>query len=91
MNTVITYDIVDDKRRARLYNFLKEFGVGSQYSVFECRLELNEIRLIRRWCSDNLDIEEDSLRIYRVCSTCMNKVIVQGQGIKFSNLDWVIV
>ena len=91
MNTIITYDIVGDKRRNRLRKFLKEMGVRSQYSVFECRLDYEEIRLIRHFCRDNLDLREDSVRIYRVCSRCMNKAEIQGQGITFSQLDWVIV
>lgn len=91
MNTIITYDIVGNKRRNRLRKFLKEMGVRSQYSVFECRLDLDEIRLIRHFCRDNLDLQEDSVRIYRVCSRCMNKAEIQGQGITFSQLDWVIV
>jgi CRISPR-associated endonuclease Cas2 len=34
MNTVVVYDITDDKRRNRLRKFLKELGIRSQKSVF---------------------------------------------------------
>ncbi len=91
MNTVITYDIVDSKRRNRFRKYLKELGIRSQYSVFECRLDAAEVRLIRHYCKDNLDLQEDSVRIYRVCSLCMNKAEIQGKGVKFSQLDWVII
>ena len=91
MNTVITYDIVDNRRRARFRKFLKEMGVMAQYSVYECRLDPDEIRIIRHYCRDNLDLEEDSVRIYRVCSRCMNKASIQGRGIQFSQLDWAII
>lgn len=91
MNTVITYDIVDDKRRNRFRKFLKELGVRSQYSVFECRLDTTEVCLIRHYCRDKLDLLEDSVRIYRVCSRCMGKAEIQGKGITFSQLDWMII
>lgn len=91
MNTVVTYDIVSNRRRNKLRQFLKELGIRSQKSVFECRLDSREIREIRHYCRDNLDLQEDSVRIYRVCSSCMAKAVIQGQGISFSRLDWVII
>jgi len=91
MNTVITYDIADNKRRTRLSKFLKEMGIRSQKSVFECRLDKREVQQIRYYCKDNLDLENDSVRIYRICSRCMGKAEIQGQGIRFSQLDWVII
>ncbi|OGR02138.1 MAG: CRISPR-associated endonuclease Cas2 [Deltaproteobacteria bacterium RIFOXYD12_FULL_50_9] len=91
MNTVITYDIVSNKKRAKLHKFLKELGIRSQRSVFECRLDDHEIRQIRNYCKENLDLKNDAVRIYRVCSRCMSKAFVQGQGVKFSQLDWEIL
>jgi len=43
------------------------------------------------FCRDNLDFAEDAVRIYRVCSTCMGKAMIQGRGIVFSRLDWEIL
>ena len=91
MNTVITYDIVENKTRARLHKFLKELGIRSQLSVFECRLDDRETREIRRYCRDNLNLDEDSVRIYRVCAGCMRKAIIQGLGVSFSQLNWTII
>jgi CRISPR-associated protein Cas2 len=91
MNTVIVYDITNNKTRTRLHKFLRELGIRSQRSVFECRIDSVEIREIRKYCLNNLDLTKDSLRIYRVCSRCMNKAILQGQGVKFSQLDWCII
>lgn len=91
MNTVIVYDIVENRTRCRFHKFLKELGIRSQRSVFECRLDKWEIRRIRQYCRDYLDLGEDAVRIYRVCSRCMDKAEVLGQGVKFSRLDWVIV
>ncbi len=91
MNTVIVYDISDNRTRTRLHNFLRELGIRSQRSVFECRLDNQEIRQIRKYCLQNLNLEKDSVRIYRVCSRCMNKAVLQGSGVKFSQLDWCVI
>ena len=91
MNTVIVYDIIDDKRRNRFRKFLKELGIRSQKSVYECRIDSREIREIRDYCRKSLDLQADAVRIYRVCSTCMDKALIQGQGVRFSRLDWVIL
>jgi len=91
VNTVIVYDIVCDRKRTRFHRFLKELGIRSQKSVFECRLDAREIRQIRLYCCDNLNLDEDAVRIYRVCSGCMDKAVIQGQGISFSRLDWEVI
>ncbi len=91
MNTIVVYDIVENRTRVRLHKFLKELGIRSQRSVFECRLDDREIRQIRKYCLHNLDLEKDAVRIYRVCSRCMGKAVVQGRGVKLSQLDWCIV
>lgn len=91
MNTVIVYDIAANRRRDQFRKFLKELGIRSQKSVFECRLDSRELREIRIFCRDHLDFAEDSVRIYRVCATCMDKAMIQGRGIVFSRLDWEIL
>lgn len=91
MNTVVVYDIVSNRRRGKLHKFLKELGIRSQKSVFECRLDSREVREIRTYCRDNLNLSVDAVRIYRVCSTCMAKAVIQGQGIRFTQLNWEVV
>ena len=91
MITVITYDITDPRRLNRLRRFLKEYGIRSQRSVFECRLSREELAAIRKYCRTRLDLEEDSVRIYRICDRCMVRAFVQGQGIKLTITGWEIV
>jgi CRISPR-associated protein Cas2 len=67
MLTIISYDIVDDRRRARLAKALKDFGVRVQYSVFECRLEVSQLEILDRRVRRVVDDSKDSVRIYRVC------------------------
>ena len=91
MLCVIVYDIVDNRTRTRFHKFLKEMGINAQRSVFECRLDEREIGNIRRYCRKHLDLEEDTVRIYRVCSRCYEKAVIQGQGVSLSNLNWQVI
>jgi len=91
MITIITYDITEPKRLRKLHDFLKEFGLNTQKSVFECDIEDIALKKIRQYCKSRLDLEEDSVRIYKVCSPCMSKVEISGQGIKVSNLDYMVI
>ena len=38
MQFVVAYDIRQDRRRNKVMNTLKDFGLRVQYSVFECEL-----------------------------------------------------
>ena len=91
MITLITYDITEPKRLNNLRWFLKEYGLRTQKSVFECDVDDVAIRRIRAYCRDNLDLEKDSVRIYRICSRCINKVAISGLGLKVTQLDYMIV
>jgi CRISPR-associated protein Cas2 len=43
MLIVVSYDILNDSRRTRLAHALKDFGERVQYSVFECRLDTEQL------------------------------------------------
>ncbi len=91
MITMVTYDITDPKRLKKMHKFLKEFGLNTQKSVFECDIDNIALKRIRRYCKENLDLSSDAVRIYKICSPCMEKVILSGLGIKISQLDYAIV
>ncbi len=91
MNVVITYDITDHKVRTRFHKFLKNLGINVQKSVFECDISEYELIEIRRFCKTHLDLDEDSVRIYKICSHCMSMAQVQGTTIKLRPQNWEIV
>jgi CRISPR-associated protein Cas2 len=91
MITIVTYDITDPKRLTKTHKFLKEFGLNTQKSVFECDIDDEGIKRIRDYCKEHLDLEKDSVRIYKVCNRCINKVIISGQGLKVTQLDYMLV
>jgi CRISPR-associated protein Cas2 len=80
MRFVICYDVVEDPRRTKVAHLLEDHGLRVQYSVFEC--ELNEAQLIglQQKLSELIDLTTDSIRIYRLCTTCREAVNVSGRG-----------
>jgi len=91
MITLVTYDITEPKRLRHLHKFLKEFGINTQKSVFECDLDRLALKKIRNYCKNSLDLDTDSVRIYKICTRCINKVVLSGQGMKITNLEYQVI
>ena len=70
MLIVVAYDVPDDRRRTRIADMLKDFGIRVQWSVFECLLEDTDIARLRFQLGTLINASEDSIRIYRVCASC---------------------
>ncbi len=80
MFIVVSYDVVDDKRRGKVHKTLKNFGARVQYSVFECQLDANELKRLQRRLRPLIDPKEDSIRFYSLCEVCLPKALVMGVG-----------
>jgi CRISPR-associated protein Cas2 len=87
MLIVVSYDVVDDRRRTRLAHALKDFGKRVQYSVFECRLKDDQLDRLRTRIEALIDVKQDSVRLYRLCQECTAKVEIQGTGQVTSDPD----
>jgi len=77
MFLVVAYD-VPDRRRNRLAKELENWGARAQASVFECYLdEARTAAMIDRL--RQIVIDEDALRVYRLCQGCLGKsVVIRG-------------
>ncbi len=80
MLIVVSYDVRSDRRRTRLAHMLKDFGQRVQYSVFECLLDAEALDRLRQRIEKLTDPLEDSVRIYRLCLECGQKVEIRGLG-----------
>lgn len=78
MLIVISYDIVDDKRRTKLAKRLCDFGKRVQYSVFEADLTKEQLKKMIKVALKIIHQEKDSLRIYRLCNSCVGEIISYG-------------
>lgn len=77
MKRIIAYDITDDKRRTKMFKFLKNYGRWVQYSLFE--LEVNDMKWIEiEFYIKGLLHAEDSLCIYTLCNSCVKRVHYLG-------------
>ena len=77
---VISYDIPDDRRRNQLAKALKGFGTRVQYSVFEAHLNRREYQELKRAVERVITPSEDSVRYYRLCGACADRVEVPAIG-----------
>ncbi|RME46060.1 MAG: CRISPR-associated endonuclease Cas2 [Deltaproteobacteria bacterium] len=75
---VVSYDIPDDRRRARLHKTLKDFGTRVQFSVFECLLTEAQSSELRRRIEAIIDPNEDHVRFYFLCRPCVRRIVPIG-------------
>ncbi len=75
MFVVISYDIEDDRRRAKVHKCLKSYGQWVQYSVFECDLKKGDYIRLRDRLDGLMDRGAgDSVRFYFLCGKCCSEV-----------------
>ena len=77
---VVVYDIVDNKTRRIVGDILEGFGKRVNRSVFEIQVKNAKIRTkLELALQAELNTKVDSLRIYTVCSNCMQSSTVLGK------------
>jgi CRISPR-associated protein Cas2 len=80
MFTVISYDVVSDKRRTKVFKLLKGYGTHVQYSVFECDLDARQLIKIERELRALIDRHTDSVRLYQLDAAAVRRVHILGIG-----------
>jgi CRISPR-associated protein Cas2 len=88
---VVSYDIVDDKKRLRVAKLLKSYGERVQKIVFECRLDDRLYLKMKREIEKIIDWEEDGVRYYILCAGCLKNVDISGIGFVREDEDVIIV
>jgi CRISPR-associated protein Cas2 len=61
---IISYDIADPKRLARIHRYLKKKAEPIQYSVFLFQGTHQQLRIIYEDIADLIDENEDDVRFY---------------------------
>jgi len=87
---MVSYDIVDDKRRLKIAEKLEDYGKRVQYSVFECILDDEKFKEIIEELA-SLIYDEDSLRFYNLCENCLKRIKVFGAAEITKDQDVYIV
>ena len=91
MHALIAYDISDNKTRRKFFNFLREKGLRTQKSVFECEMEPEEAAAVLRVAASLGVRPRDSVVIYPLCRRCGRRAIILGQGIRVARTDWMVI
>ena len=81
MHYVMAYDIERDRRRAKVMNTLKDFGLRVQYSVFECELTAARAAELRDQLRGLIDRRTDKVHIYPLCDACYFRSESLGKGV----------
>ena len=88
---LVSYDIVDDRRRTQVMKTLTGYGRRVQYSVFECELRTGDLDKLKARLRSLVHADDDDIRIYQLCETCLGKVITLGKGRRYRQEPYVIV
>ena len=78
MRVVVAYDVSLDQRRRKVAEALEAVLVRVQYSVFEGGVPSMVLAGAVGRAVGWLDLETDSLRVYRLCGACAKRVEVFG-------------
>ena len=80
MFTIISYDVVADRRRTKVLKLLKGYGTHVQYSVFECDLEPAQLEQLGRKLTALIDLSTDSVRCYLLDQDALTRIQILGIG-----------
>lgn len=79
---VLAFDVADPRRLRKLSKFLLGKGHRVQRSVFEVMASRGEMTTIVQGATmpERFQAEWDSLRVYRLCQSCVGASEVRGEG-----------
>jgi CRISPR-associated protein Cas2 len=84
---LVSYDVVDDRKRLQLSKFLKGYLERVQKSVFEGVIADRRLEALKRGVEGRIDQSQDSVRIYHLCERCVSSVEVIGTGVYIEQQD----
>lgn len=78
MLVVIAYDTPSHARRRHLVRLLEDVAERVQWSVFEAWLTASQLEELWDRLQSVIEVTEDRLRLYRVCSYCRDSSRLSG-------------
>lgn len=96
MLVVITYDIslTDKSGTSRLRKISKEcvnYGQRVQNSVYECNVDASELALLKNKLLKIIDLNQDSLRIYKLGNNYKTKIEHYGVKVSYDAEDTLLI
>ena len=90
MFLVISYDVPNDTRRAKIAKALENVGRRVQYSVFECLLTAKQLATVQKTLAGLLVLLEDSVRIYSLHKDALPDITILGVGTVTAELPFYL-
>ena len=91
MFVVVSYDVVDDRKRTKIAKAMKSYGERVQKSVFECRIDDRQFIRMKKTLESIMDMNEDSVRFYFLCKGCIDRIEISGWGTVVEDQNLIIV
>ena len=88
---MISYDVVEDKKRLKLMKLLKDYGNRVQKSVFECDLSTKTYEQVKSGVEEIINKRKDRVRYYRICKGCVDKVEISGWGEVTEDEEFMVI
>ena len=88
---LISYDIVDKRKRARIARLMEANGVRVQKSVFECWLSERQYLELRGKLEGIIDLKTDTIRYYQLCKDCVMGIEYVGVGSSTTDDEIVVI
>ena len=79
---LVAYDICQARRLRRVAKVCEDYGFRVEYSVFECDLSEEDFRHFWDDLSREIDPREDSILAYRICASCVRRIVSLGNVIR---------
>ena len=90
-HVLVAYDISNNKTRGRIFALLKEQGLHSQKSVFECRMNRAKLQHVYAFLRGLKLDKADSVVLYPLCRRCSGKGMVLGKGLFLAQTGWMVI
>lgn len=78
MLVLVTYDVVDNRRRTKLATFLEGYGRRVQKSVLECFMGLGEMRKLEEQLIKRVQLPDDNVRLYWLNADAVPRTLTLG-------------
>jgi len=84
---IASYDISNPLRLNRVAKVMKDYGDRVLKSVFECVIDEERYKGMKKEVEDLMEREEDSVRYYFICNKCIESIEYLGKGEHFQEDD----
>ena len=91
MQYVVTYDIADERRRARLAGALLDYGRRIEESVFLASVDEELAERMRGRIRSLIEPGEDCVHVFAICAACGARTEVYGRGELPRDEDYYVV